>query len=160
MSGHTIANSITSIKPGWPFLILFVFLIFLILMNIMNWEKSFFSSDIKTFMKQRSAKENFFSIISKSDKVWFLSENEYLKKSYGIERVNKDVTQAIRKAKIGNKVISKTPFYDMLANQSYRNIFEYDSIINDKQNMVRLKEFRDHISKAGVNNIFSKLLPF
>ena len=75
MSGHTIKNSITTIKPGWPFLLLFIFLVFMILMNIMRWDKSFFSSDIKTFMKQRPVKENFYSIISKSDKIWFLSEN-------------------------------------------------------------------------------------
>ena len=28
-----------------------------------------------------------------------------------------------------------TAYYDMLANQAYRNMFEYDSIINDKKHM-------------------------
>jgi hypothetical protein len=79
LSGHTIGNSITNIKPGWPFLILFLVMILFRIMEYFGWEKYIQSSEIKDFMNLKSKKEEFVNIISSSDKKWFLSENNFLK---------------------------------------------------------------------------------
>ena len=64
-----------STKPGWPFIILFGFIVILIVMDFFEKTRNLFTGDIKEFMKTDPLRENFFSIISKPDKVWLLSEN-------------------------------------------------------------------------------------
>jgi hypothetical protein len=82
-------------------------------------------------MKDKPLKENFYQIISESDKQWVLAEERFLLKTYGVHRLQKGVYKKIKNAVPGKKVILKVPFYDILANQKYRNMFEYDSIINE-----------------------------
>jgi len=74
------------------------------------------SSTIKEYLKQKPRSESFYQIISKSDKLWLLNEEKFLKKQYGIQRLQKGIFNKIKQAKPGMIKINKVPFYDILAN--------------------------------------------
>ena len=78
MTCHTFSDSITKNKPGLPLFILFVISFILIIIKYFDYKRTLFSSDIKEFLKAEPIKENFFSIISKPDKIWYLLENKFL----------------------------------------------------------------------------------
>ena len=75
----------------------------------------------------------FFSSLNQSDKDWLQTENEFLEKKYGVKKVPDEKVQQMTEAKETKRKIIRVPFYDMLANITYRNQFEYDSVINDNQ---------------------------
>ena len=90
--GHTVVGALTSFKPGWPFLFLFVFMIFSRIFDYSGLiERLQHSSAIKKYLKQKPKSESFYQIISKSDKLWLLAEERFLKKQYGIERIEKRI---------------------------------------------------------------------
>ena len=98
---HTIYGSLTTFKPGWPFLFLGLIIIVGRIIDFMDFEKYFYSSDIKELLKKKPKSESFYQIISKSDKLWLLAEERFLKKQYGIHRLQKGVYGKIKTAKPG-----------------------------------------------------------
>lgn len=118
------------------FLLLLLCLIISKVIEIFGFEKLLYSAEVKQMLKEKETEESFYDILSKSDKMWMLKEEKFLRKHYGIHRFPHGVLSQLYKNNPPNtdKRIMKNPFYDILANQKYRNMFEYDSIINEKSN--------------------------
>ena len=66
-------------KPGFPFLILFVFLILLRFVDIFGFEKFVYSEEVTDLLKDEPKQENFYEIIPESDRKWLLSEEKFLR---------------------------------------------------------------------------------
>lgn len=79
-AGHEIGESLISFdKPGWPFLILGGITICSRFMDYFGIEKYLYSEGIHEILKHKNKSESFYTIISKSDKLWLLQEEKFLK---------------------------------------------------------------------------------
>ena len=60
--------------------------------------------------------------------------------------------EAMMNEPLGNKYITRIPFYNMLANQTYRQMFEYIPIINDR----KFQQINDIENKQNQNTTYEK----
>jgi hypothetical protein len=59
---------------------------------------------------------NYYSALSLADKMWFKAEEDFLRQRYGIERTPAERLDKMMATNPGEKIMTRIPFYDMLAN--------------------------------------------
>ena len=65
--------------------------------------------------------------------MFFKAEEDYLRLRENIFKTDPKRIEAMMEEEEGSKLITRIPFYNMLANQTYRSMFEYIPIINDRK---------------------------
>ena len=71
--------------------------------------------------------QTFYESLRSRDKKWLIAEEKFLQERYQIKRIPPENLQMLEQSPRRRRTIITTPFYDILANQSYRNKFEYIS---------------------------------
>ena len=71
--------------------------------------------------------QTFYESLRSRDKKWLIAEEKFLQEQYQIERIPPESLRMLEQSARRRRTIITTPFYDILANQSYRNKFEYIS---------------------------------
>ena len=127
--GHSIISTFQKFYPGQPYLILMGFFVLAMIFDVITLERFLFKKETLANLKPKPNTCSYYSVISTPDRLFFKTEEDFLRKTYGIERTSKERVQKLIHAKEGKRQIIRLAFYDMLANQKYRNMFQYVSVL-------------------------------
>ena len=123
---HNFQDILLRIGPNYPLLLIFILSIFLNFKRVRKTMRSCLQIKNVRNLKTRKNREPFFSAVKIFEKKKMIAEEEFLRKSYGMKRMldeNFEELKALTPLRKKPRVIRRTAFYEILANQTYRSLF-------------------------------------
>lgn len=127
-TGHTILGSLTTLTPGFPFLILFVISVYFKFRREKMIDRIIHGKLNQDMITISPNNESFFSAVPQNEKEWLRDEEDFIRKNYGMSILPESKIEQMMKTPAGSKLIFRQPFYDILSNINYRIQFQFTSV--------------------------------